>query len=64
MPKKKVFPNINIKYCVWHYKRSLEKQKNYHEVKNNNDVYINYKAISNLPFINSNNIFDNLIFIL
>ncbi|OUM57389.1 hypothetical protein PIROE2DRAFT_17651 [Piromyces sp. E2] len=25
---KKVFPNINIKYCVWHYKRSLEKQKN------------------------------------
>ncbi|KAG4098206.1 hypothetical protein H8356DRAFT_1424913 [Neocallimastix lanati (nom. inval.)] len=37
---KKVFPNINIKYCVWHYKRSLEKQKNilcYHEVKNNND---------------------------
>ncbi|KAG4103920.1 hypothetical protein H8356DRAFT_1029838 [Neocallimastix lanati (nom. inval.)] len=52
---KKVFPNINIKYCVWHYKRSLEKQKNilcYHEVKNNNDVYIYYKAISNLPFIN------------
>ncbi|KAG4081268.1 hypothetical protein H8356DRAFT_1439119 [Neocallimastix lanati (nom. inval.)] len=46
------FPNINIKYCVWHYKRSLEKQKNilcYHEVKNNNDVYIYYKAISNLP---------------
>ena len=42
MPQKKVFPNINIKYCVWHYKRSLEKQKNilcYHEVKNNNDVY-------------------------
>jgi len=33
----------NIKYCVWHYKRSLEKQKNilcYHEMKNNNDVYI------------------------
>ncbi|ORY78728.1 hypothetical protein LY90DRAFT_500917 [Neocallimastix californiae] len=26
---KKVFPNINIKYCVWHYKRSLEKQKKY-----------------------------------
>ncbi|KAG4104112.1 hypothetical protein H8356DRAFT_1351096 [Neocallimastix lanati (nom. inval.)] len=37
---KKVFPNINIKNCVWHYKRSLEKQKNilcYHKVKNNND---------------------------
>ncbi|KAG4086980.1 hypothetical protein H8356DRAFT_1434023 [Neocallimastix lanati (nom. inval.)] len=41
---KKVFPNINIKYCVWHYKRSLEKQKNilcYHEVKNNNDYNVN-----------------------
>ncbi|KAL6628645.1 hypothetical protein U3516DRAFT_505417, partial [Neocallimastix sp. 'constans'] len=59
--KLRIFPNINIKYCVWHYKRSLEKQKNilcYHEVKNNNDVYIYYKAISNLPFINPNNIFD------
>ncbi|KAG4081734.1 hypothetical protein H8356DRAFT_1756662 [Neocallimastix lanati (nom. inval.)] len=60
------FPNINIKYCVWHYKRSLEKQKNilcYHEVKNNNDVYIYYKAISNLPFINPNYIFDIYIII-
>ncbi|KAG4089038.1 hypothetical protein H8356DRAFT_1432268 [Neocallimastix lanati (nom. inval.)] len=63
---KKVFPNINIKYCIWHYKRSLEKQKNilcYHEVKNNNDVYIYYKAISNLPFINPNYIFDIYIII-
>ncbi|KAG4096998.1 hypothetical protein H8356DRAFT_1291974 [Neocallimastix lanati (nom. inval.)] len=63
---KKVFPNINIKYCVWHYKRSLEKQKNilcYHEVKNNNDIYIYYKAISNLPFINPNYIFDFYIII-
>ncbi|KAG4083842.1 hypothetical protein H8356DRAFT_1436646 [Neocallimastix lanati (nom. inval.)] len=24
----KIFPNITIKYCVWHYKRSLEVQKN------------------------------------
>ncbi|ORY31317.1 hypothetical protein LY90DRAFT_512478 [Neocallimastix californiae] len=23
----KIFPNITIKYCVWHYKRSLEVQK-------------------------------------
>ncbi|KAG4091643.1 hypothetical protein H8356DRAFT_1430122 [Neocallimastix lanati (nom. inval.)] len=52
---KKVFPNINIKYCVWHYKRSLEKQKNilrYHEVKNNNDYNVNnwnyYKNIEHL----------------
>ena len=64
MSQKKFFPNI--KYCVWHYKRSLEKQTNilcYHEVKNNNDVYIYYKAISNLPFINPNFIFDIYIII-
>ncbi|KAG4089293.1 hypothetical protein H8356DRAFT_1432007 [Neocallimastix lanati (nom. inval.)] len=70
---KKVFPNINIKYCVWHYKRSLEKQKNilcYHEVKNNNDYNVNnwnyYENIEHLTnnaseFYNSNlnNIFPN-----
>ena len=32
-------------------------------MKNNNDVYIYYKAISNLPFINSNYIFDIYIII-
>ncbi|KAG4101660.1 hypothetical protein H8356DRAFT_1331931 [Neocallimastix lanati (nom. inval.)] len=51
---KKVFPNINIKYCVWHYKRSLEKQKNilcYHEVKNNND-YNNFLQF--LEYFNKN----------
>ncbi|KAG4091682.1 hypothetical protein H8356DRAFT_1430157 [Neocallimastix lanati (nom. inval.)] len=70
---KKVFPNINIKYCVWHYKRSLEKQKNilcYHEVKNNNDYNVNnwnyYENIEHLTNIASeyynsylNNIFPN-----
>ncbi|KAL6589824.1 hypothetical protein U3516DRAFT_771687 [Neocallimastix sp. 'constans'] len=51
---KKVFPNINIKYCVWHYKRSLEKQKNilcYHEVKNNNN-YNNFLQF--LEYFNKN----------
>ncbi|KAG4088992.1 hypothetical protein H8356DRAFT_1432362 [Neocallimastix lanati (nom. inval.)] len=62
---KKVFPNINIKYCVWHYKRSLEKQKNilcYHEVKNNNDYnnflqfleYFNKNYLLNYNFNNWN----------
>ncbi|KAG4088723.1 hypothetical protein H8356DRAFT_1361693 [Neocallimastix lanati (nom. inval.)] len=53
---KKVFPNINIKYCDWHYKRSLEKQKNilcYHEVKNNND-YNNFLQF--LEYFNKNNL--------
>ena len=52
---KTIFPNTNIKYCFWHYKKSLEIKKNklcYNEVKNNNNIFIYYKAISNLPFIN------------
>ncbi len=58
---KKIFPNINIKYCIWHYKRSLEIKKNklcYFEVENNNDIYVYYKFISNLPFINPEYIID------
>ena len=51
---KAVFPNTNIKYCIWHYKKSLENKKNknknklcYNEVKNDNSIFIYYKAISN-----------------
>ncbi|KAG4095568.1 hypothetical protein H8356DRAFT_1426886 [Neocallimastix lanati (nom. inval.)] len=58
---KTIFPNTNIKYCIWHYKKSLEIKKNklcYNEVKNNNNIFIYYKAISNLPFINPEYIFD------
>ena len=38
---KTIFPNINIKYCIWHYKKSLEIKKNklcYNEVKNDNNI--------------------------
>ncbi|KAG4101166.1 hypothetical protein H8356DRAFT_1422047 [Neocallimastix lanati (nom. inval.)] len=53
-----VFPNINIKYCVWHYKRSLEKQKNilcYHEVKNNNDYNVNnWNYYENIEHLTNN----------
>jgi len=44
--KKKIFffPNISIKYCIWHYQRSLEKQKQnklcYNERNNNNNIFI------------------------
>jgi len=51
----KIFPNITIKYCVWHYKRSLEVQKNklcYNEVESNHKIYLYYKAITKFPFIN------------
>ncbi|KAG4097789.1 hypothetical protein H8356DRAFT_940396, partial [Neocallimastix lanati (nom. inval.)] len=57
----KIFHNITIKYCVWHYKRSLEVQKNklcYNEVENNHKIYLLYKAITNFPFINPEYIFD------
>ena len=58
---KTIFPNTNIKYCIWHYKKSLEIKKNklcYNEVKNYNNIFIYYKAISYLPFINPEYIFD------
>jgi len=55
---KKVFPDINIKYYIWHYKRVLKlkkKKKNKlcrKKVENDIDLYIHYKFISNFPFIN------------
>ena len=58
---KKVFPNINIRYCIWHYKRNLEVQKNklcYNEVESDNDILIYYKTITNFPFINPYYIID------
>ena len=61
-----IFPNINIKYCIWHYKRSLEIKKNelcYNEVKNDKKIFNYYKAISNLPFINPEYIMDIYILI-
>jgi len=58
----KIFPNITIKYCVWHYKRSLEVQKKINyvimKVESNHKIYLFYKAIANFPFINPEYIFD------
>jgi len=57
----KVFPNINIKYCIWHYKRALEAKFNKlinNEVECNINLYIDYKYISNFPFINPEYIYD------
>ena len=52
---KNIFPDINIKYCIWHYKRSLEVKKNELcrlEVKQNKKIKDYYIFISNFPFIN------------
>ncbi|KAG4107106.1 hypothetical protein H8356DRAFT_921584, partial [Neocallimastix lanati (nom. inval.)] len=49
-----VFPDINIRYCIWHYKRSSGRHKNkicYNEVNHNRDLYVNYNAILNLFII-------------
>ena len=57
----KIFLASDIKYCIWNYKRALEIQKNklcYNEVDEDNKVLINYKIITNLPFINPEYIFD------
>jgi len=46
---------MKIKYCIWHYKRELEIQKNklYRtEIENSRDLYNYYKYILNLPIIN------------
>ena len=53
--QKKIFPYINIKYFVWHFKRSLEIQKNglcSNEIDNNYNLYTYYRTTSNFPFIN------------
>ena len=50
-----------IKYCIWHFIRALEIQKNklcYKEVDEDNKELINYKIITNFPFINPEYIFD------
>lgn len=57
----KIFPASNIKFCIWHYKRALEIQKNkicYNEVDTNNRVFILYRSITNFPFINPEYIYD------
>ncbi|KAG4096233.1 hypothetical protein H8356DRAFT_1309712 [Neocallimastix lanati (nom. inval.)] len=58
---KKIFPNINIKYCIWHYKNLLEIKKNElcrNEVNDDEKIFNYYKGISNLPFINPEYIMD------
>ena len=58
-----VFPDINIRYCIWHYKQSLRHHKNkicHNEVNHNRDLYVYYNDILNLPFINPNYILDIL----
>ena len=54
--KKKIFfSDINIKYCVWHFKKLFEIQKNRscsNKIDNNNNLYTYNEAILNFPFIN------------
>ena len=48
---KKIFPNIIIKYCVFHMKSSLEKKKKSlckTEVINDDNLFILYKIYKSL----------------
>ena len=61
---KKIFPNLIIKYCIFHMKSSLEKKKNSlckTEVINDNNLFILYKICCNLYIcvpLYVNNVFD------
>ena len=57
----KIFPNITIKYCVWHYKRSLEVQKKNYVIMKLKIIikFICYiKLLQIFLFINPEYIFD------
>ena len=58
----KVFINVNIKYCIWHFKRALQilKKKELcgNKVEKIKDLYIYYNNISNFPFINHEYIYN------
>ena len=46
-----IYPEIQIKYCIWHQKRALENKKNSlckSDISNNDNLFILYKAICNL----------------
>ena len=46
-----VYPEINIKYCIWHMKRALNLKKNEickEEVTSYDNCYILYKMLCNL----------------
>ena len=48
---KKLYPNLKIKFCIWHLLRSLEINKNkicFNEVKDNDHIFVLYKILTNL----------------
>jgi hypothetical protein len=48
---KEIYPNVNIKHCIWHMLRALEINKNkkcLKEIKDNDNIFILYRIICNL----------------
>ena len=48
---KLIYPNVNIKHCIWHWLRALEINKNkicLNEISNNDDLFILYRILCNL----------------
>ena len=46
-----IFPHIKIRYCLWHMGRALEANKKKYLKDDDNDLYILYKCIINLAYI-------------
>ena len=48
---KKIYPNVKIKFCIWHLLRAVEGKKNSlcrADVLNNDNIYVLYNAIRSL----------------
>ena len=48
---KTIYPDVKIKFCIWHLLRALEINKNklcFNEVKEKDIIFILYKIITNL----------------
>ena len=51
---RKIYPEVRIKYCIWHQLRSLENNKNKlckEEIKNNDDLFVLYNVIMQLIYL-------------
>ena len=48
---KRIYPQINIKYCIWHQRRAIEAKKNSickSDIRENDNLYILFNAVCNL----------------
>ena len=54
---KRIYPQMNIKYCIWHQRRSIEAKKNSIcklDIRKNDNLYILFNAVCNLYLCDPN----------